>query len=365
MNILRRYIFVISAVFLLLPNAVFAQSLQDQINTLNTQIKQNQEAASGKHAEATTLQATIAELNESIASAQTALNLTSLQITQTNAEIDAQNKELDHQKLILKDNLKVVYKQGETTPIEVIASSKDLSDFVAQQQYLAAIKKKIDANLIKIAEIKADLDAKKANLTTLSSQQKAQVDSIAGQKAQKAALLAQTQGDEARFQANVASLATQKADAAQKLAAQAAASARGHFVSQGRVNKGDVIGYMGSSGNSTGSHLHFSVINQSGTYVNPGSAGFSAGSAVSGSQVQGFGCTGLVFEPALYGCSHFHTGIDITNSYGTPVHAAAAGDIIYRGWDPYGASYNGGYGNMVQIRHDNGMITLYGHLSGF
>ena len=157
MNVLKRYIFVISAVFLVLPNAVFAQSLQEQINTLNAQIKQNQEAANGKHAEANTLQATIAELNESITSAQTALNLTSLQITQTNTEIDAQNKELDHQKTILKDNLRIVYRQGETTPIELIASSKNLSDFVAQQQYLAAIKKKIDANLIKIAAINMEL----------------------------------------------------------------------------------------------------------------------------------------------------------------------------------------------------------------
>lgn len=355
MNVLKRYIFVISAVFLVLPNAVFAQSLQEQINTLNAQIKQNQEAANGKHAEANTLQATIAELNESITSAQTALNLTSLQITQTNTEIDAQNKELDHQKTILKDNLRIVYRKGETTPIELIASSKNLSDFVAQQQYLAAIKKKIDANLIKIAAIKADLDIKKANLNDLSSQQKAQVDTIASQRAQKATLLAQTQGEEANFQKVVGDLAAQRKQAEAQVAAQAAAAAAafksGKLVSLGSVNQGDIIGRMGSTGNSTGTHLHFSVLNSSGSFINPNGSGFNYQNVTQGSVTQGYG------SATCGNCGYsFHNGIDIANPSNPVVRAAASGQIVFNGWDPYG------FGHKVLILHSNGYFTLYGHL---
>lgn len=357
----KKLLLSISALLLLAPSTVFAQTLQDKINTLNTQIKQNQQAANGKHAEASTLQGTINELNSSIDAAQDSLDLTILQSSQTTDKINAQNAELEKQKLILKDNLKIVYKQGETTPIEVVASSKNLSDFVAQQQYLSAIKKKIDDNLVKIAAIKVDLEAKKTELTTLSAQQKAQVDSIAGQRAQKATLLAQTRGDEAKFQSQVADLAVKKAEAEKQMAAQAAIISKGNYVSKGRVNAGDTIGYMGSSGNSTGSHLHFTVI-QNGSYINPG---FLVGSVVSGIQTQSFGCTGYVYEPPYGSCAHFHSGIDIANSLGTPILSPRSGDIVYRGWDPYGGSYNGGYGNMVQIRHDDGLVTLYGHLSGF
>jgi murein DD-endopeptidase MepM/ murein hydrolase activator NlpD len=51
-----------------------------------------------------------------------------------------------------------------------------------------------------------------------------------------------------------------------------------------------------------------------------------------------------------------HGGIDIANSIGTPVLAASDGVVISAG--PYA-----GYGNMVKVKHSDGTVTLYGHLS--
>lgn len=53
-----------------------------------------------------------------------------------------------------------------------------------------------------------------------------------------------------------------------------------------------------------------------------------------------------------------HGGIDIANSIGTPVLAASDGVVISAG--PYA-----GYGNMVKLRHNDGTVTLYGHLSSW
>ncbi len=58
----------------------------------------------------------------------------------------------------------------------------------------------------------------------------------------------------------------------------------------------------------------------------------------------------FLHEPAM------HTGIDIRGEVGESVHATAAGKITIAGWD-------GGYGNMVEIDHGNGLSTRYGHLS--
>lgn len=56
------------------------------------------------------------------------------------------------------------------------------------------------------------------------------------------------------------------------------------------------------------------------------------------------------------GGSDWHPGIDIANDYGTPIMAAADGQVIYSGW-------YGGYGRMVQIDHNNGIVTFYAHNS--
>ena len=53
-----------------------------------------------------------------------------------------------------------------------------------------------------------------------------------------------------------------------------------------------------------------------------------------------------------------HTGTDYAASAGTPVRALGDGTVIYAGW-------KGGYGNVIEIRHHNGMVTRYGHLRAF
>lgn len=55
-----------------------------------------------------------------------------------------------------------------------------------------------------------------------------------------------------------------------------------------------------------------------------------------------------------------HSGVDIAAAVGTPVYAAASGTIIAF---KNNGNWNDGYGNYVKIRHDNGIVTIYEHLS--
>lgn len=54
--------------------------------------------------------------------------------------------------------------------------------------------------------------------------------------------------------------------------------------------------------------------------------------------------------------STYHQGIDISCAYGTPIKAAAAGTVIFSG-------YNGGCGNYVMVAHGQGYTTEYMHCS--
>ena len=64
---------------------------------------------------------------------------------------------------------------------------------------------------------------------------------------------------------------------------------------------------------------------------------------------------GVRTDPFL-GKAAMHTGIDLRGDYGEPVHATAAGIVTMAGRE-------GGYGNLVEIDHGNGLATRYGHLS--
>lgn len=61
------------------------------------------------------------------------------------------------------------------------------------------------------------------------------------------------------------------------------------------------------------------------------------------------------FHPIL-GRWKQHEGVDYAAPLGTPVMAAADGVVLRAG-------RSGGYGNLVEIRHPNGIVTRYGHLS--
>ena len=52
----------------------------------------------------------------------------------------------------------------------------------------------------------------------------------------------------------------------------------------------------------------------------------------------------------------FHSGMDIDGERGQPVVAPGNGTVVWAG-------YKGGYGNMIDVDHGNGLITRYGHMS--
>jgi murein DD-endopeptidase MepM/ murein hydrolase activator NlpD len=60
----------------------------------------------------------------------------------------------------------------------------------------------------------------------------------------------------------------------------------------------------------------------------------------------------------ILGYVKMHTGVDWATPYGTPIFASGNGVVEVAGWE-------GGYGNYVKLKHNNGYETAYGHMSAF
>lgn len=64
---------------------------------------------------------------------------------------------------------------------------------------------------------------------------------------------------------------------------------------------------------------------------------------------------GVRIDP-FYHQASMHPGIDFRANVGDPIYATAAGKVVKAGWE-------GGYGQMVEIDHGEGLATRYGHMS--
>ena len=64
---------------------------------------------------------------------------------------------------------------------------------------------------------------------------------------------------------------------------------------------------------------------------------------------------GVRIDPFVHEAS-MHTGMDFRGTIGDPIHATGAGKVVKSGWE-------GGYGQMVEIDHGEGLTSRYGHLS--
>jgi peptidoglycan hydrolase CwlO-like protein len=318
-----------------------------------------------------TLQGQISNYNSEISLLEQQINITEQQISGLSSQISTTQKDIIESQIEInrtKDNLtglmRNMYMEGQQSTIERIARSKNFSDFVNSNEYYQKTEAAIRDISLKVLELQKRLIARKSALQAARSQSESLADAkssqqqeVLSQKSSKDALLSQTKGDEAAYQRLVAKLESEYEAIQRSLW-----SGTGNYVSLGKVKKGDIIGYVGNSGYSMGTHLHFEVrtkdcyrcdVNPM-TYLNKGVMSYPVpkGTYISAG-----------WHVVFSGISAPHTGIDFAARYGTPVRAAADGEIVARkSGRPNTFPWSFEYGNYVKIRHYNGIYSFYGHL---
>lgn len=368
MRFLRFFLIIFCFIGLVLaPVPVKADELQDLRNQSaqrSKELQANQAAADAKAKEAAGYRDEVARLSALISSAENAIAQTEANIRTTELDIqilekqiEEQKQELQKQKNNLHETMRVLYENGSQSTVEIIVGSNSFSDVINQTEYLNSLSDRMETTIVKINQLKAELETKKSeqekkknDLNTLRNQQVAQKKGLDAQKAEKNQLLSNARSAQSSYEAKVAEAKAGLAELNAKIAQLQGGSGRANGPN---VKKGEIIGYEGSTGFSTGPHVHFTVY-QNGVAQNPRNyIGSTLRWPLDNFRVtQEFGPAG--WNSPWYS---FHNGIDIASfdGYGAPVRAAADGTIILHQW-------YGGYGNAIIVDHGGGLWTLYGHM---
>ncbi|MBW4061895.1 CHAP domain-containing protein [Candidatus Saccharibacteria bacterium] len=174
----------------LFSSAALADQFDQQIAALKVQASQQQATANQYSAQANDYQARVQQLQAQMNALQAQINLNQAQYNQVTANIASNEAKLSSEKVALGDNLKSMYLDSSITPIEMIASSNNLSDYFNQQQYQDSIKNKIQSAMADILATQAKLADQKTQVTAILDNENTQNQQLAANQAEANQLLA-------------------------------------------------------------------------------------------------------------------------------------------------------------------------------
>jgi peptidoglycan hydrolase CwlO-like protein len=184
---------------------VRAATLQEQINALNAQNATKEDHVNDLQLRANNYQDAINKLQAEINSIQGAINASKAKQAELQTKIDADQKKLDQQKAYLGEDLKVMYVNGDMSTVEMLATSKNLSDFVDAETYRGAVQTKIQNTLKEIAALQNKLKEQKVEVEQLLATQQQQRNRLASDQAEQDNLLAMNKSQQSNYNHQIAS----------------------------------------------------------------------------------------------------------------------------------------------------------------
>ena len=273
------------------------------------------------------------------------------EIAQLTVQQDAKQRELQVRQEILAARLRDAYVTDQTPLLQQLLTARSLTEALSDVSYygdLAAADNAVAEKIRLDQEILANL---RQTVDDANSANKQITDQVGGQKSelddQNAQLL--------KAQSDLASLRKQLEE---QLAQQQAADAK---LANSKAALDATVRSNGQALNSLADKIDSMIAGQGGSGRIPSQFNGQLRWPMGGVITQEFGCTGVVSEPRVGSCSHFHQGIDLAAPCYTPVYAAGAGVVVFVGYNPYDAPPQAW---LVIIAHSTSLVTWYAHMTG-
>lgn len=231
------FLIAIGAVFSILQaQPVSADRYQDQIDALEAEIGQYQAEAADLSSQADTYENAVSNFNNQIASMQSRIDLNEAKHAKLEQDIKKTEEDITKNQGVLGDTIVDLYVDSSMTPIEMLASSSSIGDYVDKQEYRTAVREQVEVAIGNIKTLREELDNQKQEVESVLADQETQKSNLAAKQAEQRQLARETRGQESRYRERVEqSRAEQEKLVAEQQAALEAArqSWGGDFISVG------------------------------------------------------------------------------------------------------------------------------------
>lgn len=304
---------------------------REQAKTLQEKQKAYEKALAEKQSERIDLSSQIAILDNHLAKTQIEvdsikldLQETDLEIRKKTIEIAEKEETIGKQKEHIGSVIRLLYKQGQASSLEILLLHNSFSEFLNQLKYLGDVNGELTQSLRGLSDLKDSLEKDRQNLEIKLAQMeklKASYDEklqkLTAQKEDKSTILAQVMGSEEEFQNLIAAARAEQTQASNDIS-NIESKVRQKLAARNEVIAGDGTLRWPVPKNTITAYFH---------------------------------------DPAYpFRRSFEHPAIDIRARQGTPTRAAAPGYVARAKDSGLGYSY-------IMIVHSDGLATVYGHIS--
>ena len=234
------------AVVAILPfqfaDVTHADDFDDQIAKIEKQIDGLQNEAQKLNKKADSLQKEVDSLNAQRQVIQKRINLKAIEKKQLLALIAENEQKIVDNRNALGDTIASIYLAGNITPLEMLASSNSIAEYVDKETYQNSIRDSLVLTISEIKRIKVELEQQQVDIERVIAEQKFARDALVSKENERLALINETRGQQAAYNNLVSDRKDQRQQIQeeQQKAIEAALSASGGLVSvlPGDPNKG-------------------------------------------------------------------------------------------------------------------------------